>query len=111
MVAKPVGIASLIERVVGETEHGGNNLRLCGDNRVAVQVQEHVPGQESRTLIAVRKAVVLAKACRVGGCQVVEVGLAIGEQVLGSGQGRFYRALVSYPRQAAKFGQLVAVNL
>ena len=46
MVAKPVGIASLIERVVGETEHGGNNLGLCGDNRVAVQVQEHVPGQE-----------------------------------------------------------------
>jgi hypothetical protein len=58
VVAEPQSIARLIELMVGELEHGGDNLGLFGHNVVVCR-----PGrrrrQETGAFVPVNKAVIL----------------------------------------------------
>ena len=59
MVAKPLRISKFIELMIGEPEHGCDNLGLFGYNVIAVFSQEDDACQESGPFVPIDKAMVL----------------------------------------------------
>ena len=78
MLPQPCGVAGLIERVVGERQHGGDHLCLLGQEGVAIFLEENESGQEGSAFIPIHKSVVLAQPGGVRGRQIAQIWFAVG---------------------------------
>ena len=96
MLAQPLHISGLVDHVFDQRKHSGDHFGLLRLHAAAVAEEKHRPGHKGDPVVAVRKPMVLAEASgSIGGRQIEQIRLTVGEQGPGPVHRRFDGALVS----------------
>src|ERR1035441_9821462 len=98
VIPQPLRVSCLADHAIGQGKHRGNDLGLLRLYPVAVHPEKHGPSQKRSAFVAVYKAVILAQAGGVGGRQIKQIWISVGEQVLRPVQGGFDGPPVADPR-------------
>ena len=102
---EPGGVARLVQFTRGQGERLKRRVHLSRGEAAPVQLEEQHRRGEGRPLVAVHERMVAHQSERIGGGQLEQIRLAVGEELPGSGQRGIEQGRVAQPPPTAELGE------
>lgn len=102
---EPGGVARLVQFTRGQGERLKRRVHLGRGEAAPVQLEEQHRRGEGRPFVAVHERMVAHQSERIGGGQLEQIRLAVGEELAGSGLRGIEQGRVAQPPPTAELGE------